>query len=103
MYNPDPKRLGKLLSAVINLYKYREDKGAQWEEFEEESATINQQMAARAAANSAKVSRERALLCQRLIRPSQARTDSTPLAQTAELKRLADSKNAQLPVRCAMG
>lgn len=55
MYNPDHKRIVKLLSGVINLYKFREDKGAQWEELEEESAAVRQQVATRRAAHNAKV------------------------------------------------
>lgn len=69
MYTPEHKRVVKLLSAVINLYKFREDKGLQWEEFEEESAAVLELVQTRTAANAAKVSPEAPLGPRRPLEP----------------------------------
>lgn len=55
MYTPDHKRIVKLLSGVINLVKFREDKAILWEELEEDSASVTQLVASRTAANQEKV------------------------------------------------
>ena len=55
MYTPEPKRLTKLLSAVINFYKFREDKVYTWEELQEQSAATHQARNTRDAANRSKV------------------------------------------------
>ena len=56
MYSPDPKRLQRCLSAVLNLAKYREDKLQLLQDFKDAAVDVHTRHAELTQAHSDKVS-----------------------------------------------